>query len=125
MMALRSPSKMARPHNFCIRASEHQTVARVHPDAMSGHDHIHDAIDLVRARLSRRIDAEDALLNARGVDNEVCQRQILFGQTRVAAMLARALGVHEGRTPEQVLDSLSVAVMEVEAIGPDEDSRCL
>jgi len=90
---------------------------------MSGHDHVHDAIDLVRARLSRRIDAEDELLDARGVDNEVCQRQILFSQTRVAAMLARALAVYEGRTPEQVLDSLAVAVMEVEGSSSDEDSR--
>ena len=88
---------------------------------MSGHDHIHDAIDLVRARISGRLDAEDELLDARGVDNEVCQRQILFGQTRVAAMLARALAVYEGRTPEQVLDSLAVAVMEVEATSPDQD----
>ena len=79
-----------------VRVSEHQRLARVHPDAMNGHDHTHDAIDLVRARLSRRVDAEDELLDARGVDNEVCQRQILFGQTRVAAMLARALAVHEG-----------------------------
>lgn len=90
---------------------------------MSGHDHIHDAIDLVRARISGRFDAEDELLDARGIDNEVCQRQILFGQTRVAAMLARALAVYEGRTAEQVLDSLAVAVMEVDAIRPDEGSR--
>lgn len=76
---------------------------------------MHDAIDLVRARITCRLDAEDELLEARGIDNEVCQRQILFAQTRVAAMLARSLAPHEDRTPEQVLDSLAVAVMEVDA----------
>jgi hypothetical protein len=72
---------------------------------MPGHEHLHDAIDLGVPASVGTIDAEDELLETRGIDNEVCQQQILFSQTRVAAMLATALAVHEGRTPEQVLDS--------------------
>jgi hypothetical protein len=96
----------------------------VHRVAMNGRDHIHTAIDLVRARVGGRIHAEAELLDARGVDNDVCRGQILISQTRVAAMLARALATHEGRTIEEVLDSLAVAVMEVESsFGTDEPQK--
>jgi len=88
---------------------------------MTDHAHLCDAIDLVRARVDGRVDAEAELLEARGMDNEVCQRQILFAQTRVAAMLARSLAAHENRTVEQVLDSLAVAILEVETMFPAED----
>jgi hypothetical protein len=77
-------------------------VKAVHPGAINGHDHIHDAIDLVRARTSGQIDAEDSLLVARGIDKEDRQRQMPNSQTRVAAMLARALSLYEGRTIEDV-----------------------
>jgi hypothetical protein len=89
---------------------------------MPGHDHIHDAIDLVRARISGRADAVAELLDVRGIDNEVCQRQLLTSQNRLATMLATALSIHEGRTVEEVLDSVAVAVMEVES-AVDVDQR--
>jgi hypothetical protein len=94
-----------------------------HHVLMPGRDHLHAAIDLVRARISGQIDAEVELLEARGMSSEIYHRPILLSQTRVAAMLARALAVHEGRTPEQVLDSLTVAVMEIEAMSPDQINR--
>jgi flagella basal body P-ring formation protein FlgA len=81
---------------------------------MPGHEHLHDAIDLIRVRAGGVFDAEAELLEARGFDNEVCQRQLLFAQTRLATMLARTLAVQEGRTVEAVLDSLAVAVLQVE-----------
>lgn len=89
---------------------------------MPAHDHIFDAIDLVWARLGGQIDAEAELIESRDLDNEVCQRQMLFAQTRVAAMLVRSLGIYEGRTPREVLDSLIVAVMEVDALTSTDDS---
>jgi len=89
---------------------------------MPGHDHIYDAIDLVRARISDRVDAVAELLDARGINNEVCQRQLMSSQNRLAAMLATALSIHEGRTVEEVLDSLAVAVLEVES-AVDVDQR--
>jgi len=88
---------------------------------MSRQDHLHDAIDLVRARVSGRLDAEAVLLANRGLDTEVAHHELLFSQTRVAAMLARSLAIYEGRTVEQVLDSLAVAVLEVEGLADGED----
>ena len=88
---------------------------------MSGHDHLHDAIDLVRARVRGHIDAETGLLENRGLDTDIAHHELLLSQTRVAAMLAGSLAIYEGRTVEQVLDSLSVAVLEVERLMHDED----
>jgi len=89
-----------------------------HHRCVTHFDHLPDGVDLVRARFAGGTEAEAELLQGRGLDNEVCTRQLLFAQTRIAAMLATIVADHEGRTPQSVLDSLTLALM---LVTPDTD----
>lgn len=83
---------------------------------MPGQDHLIDAVALLRAHVAHGVQAEHEFVELRGIDNDTDYCSLLFAQTRVAAMLVRALATEERRTPDQVINSLAVALLEVQAL---------
>jgi len=47
---------------------------------MNHDNHLVDALDLLRARISGQVDAQAHLLDDRSVENEVCCRAMLFAE---------------------------------------------
>jgi hypothetical protein len=80
---------------------------------MDHSDHLHDAISMLSARLTGGVEAETEFLEVSGFDNEVCLRQLLFAQTRLAAILVMNASAMERRSSQAVLDSLTLAVVQV------------
>jgi len=87
---------------------------------MNHDDHLFDALDLLSARISGTIDAQDQLLDERGIDGEVCYRAMLFAQTRIAATLVSWLSRREDLTDAHLLDRLAVTLAATRETPPED-----
>ena len=86
---------------------------------MNHSDHLHDAISMLSARLTGGIEAEEDFMQRSGFDNDVCIRRLLFAQTRLATMLVMNASATERRSSQSVLDSLTLAVVQVHDLERD------
>lgn len=76
---------------------------------MADCDRMFDALELLRAHVDGRCLSEH--LDSVCLGDEACLRATVIAQTRLARLLVTILAEEERRTPQQVLDSLAVALM--------------
>jgi hypothetical protein len=79
---------------------------------MTGADHPHDVVALLRARLAGGLDDVAEVLRLRNLDDPDECRETLLAATGIAVTLAILLARATGETPDTVLDRLHVLVTE-------------